>query len=180
MIDPRDLRTLRELLAWWRQNKTSVTAKNKTPPKQPKMVGGGVRLKIGKADGTIVAGDSGTVDVWRDQADTGEEITAELPSELTDQNISDGKGVAAAWFPDENEWKIIAAECEDSEPPDILESTNTSESQMLTTTFSDVAGLSVSYLSGSAIAAISIFGDVVDDSGNFVIDDSANQIIAEG
>lgn len=172
-----DIQTLKRISAWFKKEEASGGIRHQQ--RLPRMLGQQF-LKIGKADGTIVAGDSGTVDVWRDQADTGEEITAELPSELTDQNISDGKGVAAAWFPDENEWKIIAAECEDSEPPDILESTNTSESQMLTTTFSDVAGLSVSYLSGSAIAAISIFGDVVDDSGNFVIDDSANQIIAEG
>ena len=46
MIDPKDRRLLGEMLAWWRQNKASVTAKKKER-KYPQMIGGSSTIKTG-------------------------------------------------------------------------------------------------------------------------------------
>jgi hypothetical protein len=67
---------------------------------------------IGKADSEITIDSSGTVSLWTDAGDSGDNVTAELDWMHGDENVSSGKEVLVAWFPDESLWRIVGAECE--------------------------------------------------------------------
>ena len=122
--------------------------------REPPMPGIFQTLQIGITDDAISAGSSGVVSVYQSGIDTTEDITAEVPSELTSEAVSAGKGVIAGWFQSEETWKIIAAECEDADPPDVVDVGNTNEPQTVTEEFSSVAGMTETYSSGSAMALI--------------------------
>jgi hypothetical protein len=147
MLHPKDRQTLKEVLGWYRQNKAKL--KPGKPRKMPRMLTSGLQLKIGKTDGIISSDASGTVSVWRDGSDTGEDITAWLDW-MTDQNISADKEVLCAYFNDESKWRIVGAECEDA-APDIFMAINQDEPQTLTTTYAEPAGMKLDYTSGTAI-----------------------------
>jgi hypothetical protein len=67
----------------------------------------------GVADGTIAYGSSGTVSLWTEGGDSGDDVTAHLDWMHGDENVSSGKEVLVEWFPTESKWRIVAAECED-------------------------------------------------------------------
>ena len=70
--------------------------------------------KIGKADADITAGSTGTVSIWRDGADTTENIEdVELDWMHGGTKVSSGKQVMITFFADEGIWRITGAECED-------------------------------------------------------------------
>ena len=70
------------------------------------------------ADGVIPAGGTGNVKVWQSGADTNFPITGvELQWMDGGQDISSGKEVLICWFPFENVWRVIGAECEDPPEP---------------------------------------------------------------
>lgn len=69
--------------------------------------------KIGKADSDITYGSYGTVSIWRNGADTTENIeNVYLDWMHGDENVSAGKEVLIQYFADEDRWRIIGAECE--------------------------------------------------------------------
>lgn len=138
----------KQLYDWWKRNRRTLLKPQTQPGKLPRMLTS-AKLKIGKTDGTITPDTSGTVSVWRDGSDTGEDITAWLDW-MTDQNISADKEVLCAYFNDESKWRIIGAECEDA-GPDIFMAINQDEPQTLTTTYAEPTGMKLDYTSGTAI-----------------------------
>ena len=154
MFDPKDIRTLREMLAWWRQNKIQVTPKKTA--KLPRMIGKQI-VKIGIASGAITYDSTGTMAVWRKDpttgtlTDTGETITVYLDVAHGDESISDGKWCFAVWHSDEQVWRVWGAECEDPDEPNILKAINGNEAQALTTTWTEPPTMVVEYSSGTAI-----------------------------
>ena len=157
MLHPKDLQTLKDLVKWWRINKTRVLPKAKAKaPSQ--MLSTGSRIKIGIADETITAGSTGTISIWQKNATTGalEDTTNDETAYLdwmTAEDISEGKQVAIAWQTAENIWRILWAECEDATPPDVLSGSTTLKAQTLTNDFAEVGGMIETYKSGSAIIA---------------------------
>lgn len=70
-------------------------------------------MEIGKADADIAADGTGTISIWRDGADTGDNIEdVELDWMHGGTKVSLGKEVLIAYFPKEQKWRIIGAECE--------------------------------------------------------------------
>jgi hypothetical protein len=67
----------------------------------------------GMADGNISVDSSGTISLYDDGSDTGENVTAYLDWMHGDEQVSSGKEVLVTWFPMESKWRITAAECED-------------------------------------------------------------------
>jgi len=104
--------TNREMENWWKKHHRSLLKTPAKEPKAPRMVGQSQIVKIGKADAEITADSSGTVSIWRDGVDTGEDVTAELDWMHGSENISLGKEVLVTWFADEGIWRITGAECE--------------------------------------------------------------------
>ena len=75
----------------------------------------GQTVKIGKADAAITAGSTGTISIWRDGADTTENIEdVELDWMHGSTDVSLGKQVMITYFADEAIWRITGAECEDA------------------------------------------------------------------
>jgi len=107
-------------------------------------------LAVGKTTQQISAGGNGTVEIYRDGAATGEEVTAELDW-MTSQNISSGKEVLLNYFYDEFLWRIIGAECEDSVGSTVFQLQNDTESQTLTTSYALVPGMTVLIQSGDGV-----------------------------
>lgn len=73
-------------------------------------------VRIGKTTGTITAGSSGTVNVWRGStaAETNPVValTAHLDWMHGSEDISSGKEVQVRYFTDAEKWRITGAECE--------------------------------------------------------------------
>lgn len=63
------------------------------------------------ADGNISAGGSGTVSVWREGSDSGYDVTAYLNWMHGGTDVTAGTELIIRWFPDEEKWIIVAAEC---------------------------------------------------------------------
>lgn len=76
-------------------------------------LGGGLEIKLGKADADITAGSSGTVSIWSDDgiSDTGDDVEGFLDWMHGGEDISAGQEllVVRMGFL----WRIIGAECED-------------------------------------------------------------------
>lgn len=70
----------------------------------------GTRLKA-VADAAITYDSSGTVSVWREGSDTGENLTAHLNWMHGDENIDSGSELLIEWFADEGKWIIVGADC---------------------------------------------------------------------
>ena len=72
-------------------------------------------VKIGKADADITVGSTGTISIWRNGIDTGENIeNVDLDWMAGATDVSAGKEVMITWFADEGLWRITGAECEDA------------------------------------------------------------------
>ena len=112
-------------------------------------------LAVGKTTEEINAGSNGTVEIYRDGAATGEEVTAELDW-MTSQKISNGKEVLINYFYDEFLWRIIGAECEDSVGSTVFQLQNDSESQTLTTSYALIPGMTVLVQSGDGVVNTSM------------------------
>lgn len=127
-------------------------------------------LKIGITDEVIAAGSSGVVSIWVRNAsdvlvDTGVNIVASYLDWLTEEDISEGIEVLLGWFPDEGPsgiWRIIGAECEPPEGPDVIQVTSTNEPQLLTGFFKNVSGMALTYSSGTAILATAPAAELTD------------------
>ncbi len=111
-LSSKDEQLFREIANWYRHNKDKIVPRKEY--RQAKIVGGGVRLKIGKADADILKDTSGTISIWNGDplADSGDNETAHLDWMHGDEQVSAGKEVLIAWFADESKWRIIGAECE--------------------------------------------------------------------
>lgn len=107
-------------------------------------------LAVGKTTQQINGGGNGTVEIYRDGAATGEEVTAELDW-MTSEKISTGKEVLLNYFYDEFIWRIIGAECEDSAGSTVFQLQNDIESQTLTTSYSLIPGMTVLVQSGDGV-----------------------------
>lgn len=109
--------------------------------------------------------------------------TAIIPTEtveltldwLTREQVSAGKEVG--YVESNGILRIILAECEDSEPPDVIDVGNENEPQSVTTTFESITGMTVTYFSGSSIIADSVLKNLVDDLGRVLVDDTNQNLI---
>lgn len=68
--------------------------------------------KVGKADADIQPGSTGTISIWRNGADTGEDVDAKFDWIDGTERISAGKEVKVLFYLDEGAWRIDNAECE--------------------------------------------------------------------
>jgi hypothetical protein len=68
---------------------------------------------LATATSTIEAGGNGSCELRWAGADTGSEVQCELDWMHGDQDISDGKQIVVKWFPDDQFWRVMQAECED-------------------------------------------------------------------
>lgn len=65
-----------------------------------------------KPDSNITAGSSGTVSVWSGGSDSGVNLTAHVDWMDGGDDVSSGKEAMIKYFPDEDKWYVIGAECE--------------------------------------------------------------------
>lgn len=74
---------------------------------------------IGVAKGDILPdATDGVVTIWENGVTTNWDLTGvHLDWMAGDEQVSNGKEVLVAWFPNEQIWRIVGAECEDKEPP---------------------------------------------------------------
>ena len=73
-----------------------------------------VQMLIGKPVETISVGSSGMVSIWRNGADTGEQVEVHLDWAHGGQQISAGKETGFFYFTDEDICRFLLAECEDA------------------------------------------------------------------
>ena len=68
---------------------------------------------LGKPDGPISPAGSGTVSIWKNGVDTTYDVTSVHLSWMSNnQLVSAGKECAIEWFPYEEKWRIVGADCE--------------------------------------------------------------------
>lgn len=102
----------RKLDQMWQAHIASE-ARNRSRSRSRTPIVTGNIVKLAKSDSTITAGSSGTVSIYSDPStDSGDNVTAWADWMDGGQDISSGKELLIMWFPGENKWRIIGAECE--------------------------------------------------------------------
>jgi len=110
MMNPSDRRLLQDLVNWYRQNKGQVSTRQ--PDYNPARLITRQGVKIGKTDASVAPDATVTVSIWRDGADTTENVEDVQYDWMTSGTISSGKEVVITYFADEGIWRITGAECE--------------------------------------------------------------------
>jgi hypothetical protein len=139
-----------------------------------------VRL-IGKSNGTITAGGSGSVDVYSDAAtDTGQNVTAYLDWMDGGNDISAGKEVRIEWEPLEAIFRVVGAECEDVNLIQSVAASFSVTAENGTYYFADTGSGDITVTLPAAVSNFRYSVKKSDSSANSVIVQTADSALIDG